>query len=578
MKGRIRGSFKKKLLACFIIVALVPLVVGGMFLIRMFKRGIARDYEKKTMEQAAAIEAILTGLLEECDQVTLRLSTDEEIRTTFMQQNSGNRNAVYTHLYEETQQLRDIAQVDLYSGDGICLFSTGASALHNRMPDYWGILKVAQAHPEEMVVRRDREYEYGVENVTLLRAARAIQNDKYDCIGFVVVSLKEETFDQVLNGTYGTQDGICILNSFWENVYEAGTAERENIGSVLRDCLLTGENLPTVWNDNRIYVSSLGDSGLYSILLRPEIFTEDTVREMYNAMAVMALISLLLCVAVAAGMSANLSEPVQSLSRAMNRVKGGELETRVAVGRQDEFGQLAENFNTMTAELKDYMEKQVSQQKQIDEISVAMMQAQLNPHFLYNTLDTMKWVAKANHIPELATLAAKLAKILRTSISSPQFITLKEEMELVDSYAQIQQIRFSGKFSFSYEIPQELERCMVPKLILQPIVENAILHGLAECEEGSIRIKAFLVKEELCLEVTDDGSGISDEVIGHLRSREQLEGHIGFYNVDTIIRLHYGDGYGLSACRPDEGGTKVTIVIPVRKGDAVHAESIGGGR
>lgn len=576
MQKRIGSSFKKKLLACFIIVALVPLVLGGTSLIRMFKSRLAREYEKKDMEQAAAIEEILTGILNACYDVTERLSMDEEIRTTFMEQNSGNRNAVYTHLYEETERLRDIAQVDLYSRDGICLFSTGASALHSRMPDYWGILKVAQAHPEEMVVRRDKEYtkDMGV----LLRAARAISNDRDDCIGFVVVSMREESFAQVLNGTYGTQDGICILNSFWETIYEAGTAERENIGSMLRDCLLKGEDLPAVWNDNRIYVSRLGDSGLYSILLRPEIFTDDTTREMYDVMLIMAFVSLLLCAAVAAGMSSNLSKPVQSLSAAMDRVKNGELETRVTVERQDEFGQLADNFNTMTAELKDYMEKQVSQQKQIDEISVTMMQAQLNPHFLYNTLDTMKWVAKANHIPELATLAAKLAKILRTSISSPQFITLKEEMELVDSYAQIQQIRFAGKFSFSYEIPQELEDCMVPKLIVQPIVENAIIHGLAECEEGSIWIKAFSEKEELCIEVTDDGCGISDEVIAHLRSREQLEGHIGFYNVDTIIRLHYGDGYGLRVCRPDEGGTKVTIVIPAGKGDIENAEGTGSGR
>lgn len=565
MRERIGNSFKKKLLAGFLIVALVPLIFSGVFLIRMFKIRIARDYQKKDMEQAAAIEEILTGLLKDFSDIAERLSKDEEIRITFMEKDSGNRNAVYTHLYDETREIRDIAQVDLYSSDGICLFSTGASALHNRMPDYWGILKVAQTHQDEMVVRRDKEYtgETGV----LLRAARAIRNDRDECIGFVVISMREESFGQALNGTYGTQDGICILNSFWETVYEAGTAERENIGGVLRDCLLRGENLPDTWNDNRVYISRLGESGLYSILLRPEIFTADTTRSMYSVMILMALASLLFCVGVAAGMSSNLSKPLKSLSQAMDRVKKGELETRVVIERRDEFGQLADNFNTMTAELKDYMEKQVSQQKQIDEINIAMMQSQLNPHFLYNTLDTIKWVAKANHIPELATLAAKLAKILRTSISSAQFITLKEEMELVDSYAQIQQIRFAGKFEFSYEIPEALEEYMVPKLIVQPIVENAIIHGLAECEEGHIHVQALQENGELHITVSDDGCGISDEVLEHLnsRNRKQLEGHIGFYNVDTIIRLHYGDRYGLKVCRPDEGGTKVTIVIPAGK-------------
>lgn len=223
----------------------------------------------------------------------------------------------------------------------------------------------------------------------------------------------------------------------------------------------------------------------------------------------------------------------------------------------------------MTSELKDYMEKQVSQQKQINEIQVAMMQAQLNPHFLYNTLDTMKWVAKANHIPEIATLASKLAKILRTSISQVQFITLKEEMELVESYAEIQKIRFQGKFCFEYELPEEIKQCRIPKLIVQPIVENAVIHGLADCDEGHIYVKAMEKDGQLYIEVQDDGCGISREVMEHLnsRDREQLAGHLGFYNVDTIIRLHYGDEYGVQVETPESGGTKVTIVIPAEHGE-----------
>ena len=189
----------------------------------------------------------------------------------------------------------------------------------------------------------------------------------------------------------------------------------------------------------------------------------------------------------------------------------------------------------------------------------------LNPHFLYNTLDTMKWVAKANHIPEIATLAAKLAKILRTSISSAQFITLQEEMTLVESYAKIQKIRFNGKFDFRYEIAPETEEILVPKLIVQPIVENAVIHGLADADEGHIFVRAYLERKELVIEVSDDGCGISDEVIRRLgnRDKEQKNGHIGFYNVDTIIRLHYGKDYGLRAERLAAGGTKVTIRIPV---------------
>lgn len=207
---------------------------------------------------------------------------------------------------------------------------------------------------------------------------------------------------------------------------------------------------------------------------------------MYTVLLFMAAGSFLLSVGVAIGISSFLSKPIHVLHDAMDEVQEGNLDTHVDMERQDEFGELAENFNIMTKRISSYMEERVRREKELNETQIAMMQSQLNPHFLYNTLDTMKWVAKANHIPEIATLAAKLAKILRTSISSAQFITLQEEMTLVESYAKIQKIRFNGKFDFRYEIAPETEEILVPKLIVQPIVENAVIHGLADADEGHI--------------------------------------------------------------------------------------------
>lgn len=567
MKKFIKKSFKRELLFSFLVVALVPFVLSSAFLIQMFKIKLASDYRKKDVEQAATIEHMLTGLFQSFDTVTQELCQDEKILTDMSTPGGWNRNVVYSALYEKTAGLRDQAQFDVYSKDGVCQYSTGTGMLHTQLPAYWGILKVASAHPEEMIIRREKEH-LGDSDI-LLRAVRMIKDNEDGCAGFVVVSMREENFEEALRGTYSSQDGICIVDGFWETVYHTGIAAQENIGDILRGRLISGEGIPGSWNSNSLYISPLGDTGLYSIVLRPDVFTEDTTRAMYSVIIIMAAVSMALCAMVANRMSNSLTRPVKSLNLAMYEVQGGNLDTRIEVDRADEFGQLSDSFNTMTSELKDYMEKQVSQQKQINEIQVAMMQAQLNPHFLYNTLDTMKWVAKANHIPEIATLASKLAKILRTSISQVQFITLKEEMELVESYAEIQKIRFHGKFCFEYELPEEIKQCRIPKLIVQPIVENAVIHGLADCDEGHIYVKAMEKDGQLHIEVQDDGCGISREVMEHLnsRDREQLTGHLGFYNVDTIIRLHYGDEYGVQVETPESGGTKVTIVIPAEHGE-----------
>ncbi len=559
MKEKIKISFKRELLAGFLTVAVLPLVVSCLFLIQMFQVKADSDYRKVNMEQVHIVNSAFLEFWKKIEDAESSLASSWMVQMAMAGKAEGRKSEVYHILYEKTSELRELARFDLYSRDGACLYSTGTGMYQKKLPVYWGILKVSGAHGDDLIVQKDHE------DMSLM-AARGIPGEDGVPIGFVVASLTEENLNQVFQGLLGSQDGLCILNEFYEPVYSAGTAAGGEIAQTLRAGRMEGKEALSSWKDSEVFVASLGDTGLTSVLLRPEIFTGGLTGSMYSVLFLMTAFSFLLCLFVASRLSSHLSQPILLLNRAMEKVKKGNLDTRVQMERADEFGQLAASFDAMTAQLDQYMKEQVAQQKKLNEVQIAMMQAQLNPHFLYNTLDTMKWVAKANHIPEIATLSAKLAKILRTSISSPQMITLKEEMELVDSYAEIQKIRFGGRFTFTSELPQELSGTFVPKLMIQPIVENAMIHGLADCDNGTIHVKVHRLEAQglLCIEVTDDGCGISDEVLKCLnsRDREKLSGHIGFYNVDMVIRLHYGDGYGLQAERRQEGGTCVRILLP----------------
>jgi len=559
MKEKIKISFKRELLAGFLTVAVLPLVVSCLFLIQMFQVKADSDYRKVNMEQVHIVNSAFLEFWKKIEDAESSLASSWMVQMAMAGKAEGRKSEVYHILYEKTSELRELARFDLYSRDGACLYSTGTGMYQKKLPVYWGILKVSGAHGDDLIVQKDHE------DMSLM-AARGIPGEDGVPIGFVVASLTEENLNQVFQGLLGSQDGLCILNEFYEPVYSAGTAAGGEIAQIMRAGRMEGKEALSSWKDSEVFVASLGDTGLTSVLLRPEIFTGGLTGSMYSVLFLMTAFSFLLCLFVASRLSSHLSQPILLLNRAMEKVKKGNLDTRVQMERADEFGQLAASFDAMTAQLDQYMKEQVAQQKKLNEVQIAMMQAQLNPHFLYNTLDTMKWVAKANHIPEIATLSAKLAKILRTSISSPQMITLKEEMELVDSYAEIQKIRFGGRFTFTSELPQELSGTFVPKLMIQPIVENAMIHGLADCDNGTIHVKVHRLEAQglLCIEVTDDGCGISDEVLKCLnsRDREKLSGHIGFYNVDMVIRLHYGDGYGLQAERRQEGGTCVRILLP----------------
>lgn len=563
MKIIIRKSFKRELFLCFIVVALVPLVITGCFLVSILKARLSRDYEEKTQAQLVSVEERMTDTFDKMELAAEKILADQVIVDGITQTDSWLKNKAYKRLYEKTQDLREVAWFHVYDAQGVCSLSTSPQGVAEDLPAYWGLLKVARTHPQDMILRR--AFWNQNSEAPCLQGARTILNQNEECVGFVVVDMTETHFEAILSGAYDEQNGIAVLDSFWEDVYSTKAAKEASLAQTLRARWMAGEDLRQTTDGITFYIAPITQTGLYIILGKEPVFTQDVTNMTVGVIMIMAICSLLLCIMAAGIMSNYLTAPVKRLSKAMERVENGDLGVQIRSRRRDELGQLSTSFDGMTRQIKENLELQVKQQKELNDSNIAMMQAQLNPHFLYNTLDTIKWVAKAHHVSELATMASGLAKILRTSISEAQFISLSEEISLVCAYMDIQKIRFDGNFTYDVELPLELEDCMVPKMIIQPIVENAIIHGLKERENGHIFLNIYEEQEMLCIEVYDDGCGMDETILGLLkeRNREELKGHIGFYNVDTIIRLHYGTQYGLYAENQTEGGAKVRVTLPV---------------
>lgn len=561
----IRKSFKRELFLCFTVTALVPLIISGSFLMNMLKARISQNYEREVTAQLESVENTMTDFFLRLEEAAGKIMRNETIVNGIAETDSWLKNKAYRELYEKTEEFRETAQFDVYDAEGYCKFSTSSQGLPEDMPVYWGILKVAKTHPDEMILRRASGY--GLSEEACLQGACAIMDENGECLGFVTIDLSETHFEQLLRGAYDEQNGIAVLDSYWEDVYSTRTAKEESLAQTLRERRMAGESLKQATDGITFYIEPIAETGLFLVLGRESVFTQDVTNTMIGVITVMAFFSLLICMLAAGVMSNYLTAPIKRLSEAMRRVENGDLEVQIKNSRRDELGQLSDSFDVMAKELKENIALQMRKQAELNDSNIAMMNAQLNPHFLYNTLDTMKWVAKAHHVPEVATLASGLAKILRTSISEKKMITLAEEISLINAYMEIQKIRFDGNFSYDVEIPAELEECMVPKLIVQPIVENAIIHGLRGRENGHIFVNAYAEGQVLYIDVQDDGCGIDGDVLRLLRGRERekLKGHIGFYNVDTIIRLCYGEEYGLSAENQASGGARVKITLPVRR-------------
>ena len=549
---------------------MLPLLFFGVSLIQTMETKINSDYEKNVTEQAQQID---TGVLEvfgNFETVVENINANRKIVDNINEEDSWSRSKIYLQFYREVSDYREYAQFDLYDRQGDARME---------LPVYWGILKAVEDSQDTLILRRAEENDSGV----LLYAAGKLLGRGGTLEGYIVISMRTENFEKIILDSGNGKNDVAFLDPYWRTIYDSGSLQTDQI----RHELMSGHKLLGVYRAGELLIQPLGESGLYTVMACPSVFSREVLSSMYRVLTVMLTISVLLCVIVASRVGRNMTKPIERMNTAMRTLQEGDLSVRIASDREDELGQMSRNFNIMANELEQSVQDKVEKQKELNASHIAMMQAQLNPHFLYNTLDTMKWVAKANHIPEIATMAAGLAKILRTSISKRQFIYLKEELELVNCYVDIQKIRFNDKFLYAVDLQEGLEECVIPKLIIQPIVENSVLHGLKESEEGNILVRITEQEDVLCIEVTDDGCGAPEEwmdAINH-RRQEQLVGHIGVSNVDTIIRLTYGEEYGIhmesltsNAENPTDGqrteeegevhGTKVTLRLPVRYGEA----------
>ena len=313
--------------------------------------------------------------------------------------------------------------------------------------------------------------------------------------------------------------------------------------------------------------------GLYAVLQRPQALNRDT----RGLLTTVTVGSALVCVGLSVLMSLRLSRqmfyPIERLHSAIGEVVHNNLDVYVPPYQDDELGELAQRFNGMVVALKRNQEQLVENQRELNEAQIRMLQAQLNPHFLCNTLDTMKWISKINQVPQVALMSTDLADILRFCISPDEFVPLRREVEILRRYMEIQSIRLSGKCRLEVDMPPELEECRVPKMILQPLAENAILHGLDGVEDGGIWVRVRSQgTQTLTISVEDNGRGLPPELMGPYTGPPETSGrgHLGLYNVDTILKKHYGEAYGLRlGSRPGGPGAAVTASLPLWKEEEI---------
>ena len=564
-------SFKNRVFFMCLLATLVPLLISSVVMVHIFTMSLNRQSEGTAKQQLTEISERFSRLLEDCENTCAELTADGSAAWNLIDNTTIEiQKGMYLSLYQAVQEIYGHAQCSVYDAGGRLRFTTDTLPREGKLPVYWGLLRKASQN-EGMTYYRTDPYLAVTNPSILMQGAYSLENPHGARTGYVVLDFTRDNFDNVFSGFYSLTDMILILDDHRKPVYcSRPDYSEDQISGIIAELMKPQGTAEAGKGAQQYLCLREPERGFYVILCRQAPISAPAVRMMGTVVLALSLLSLALSLVISEALARHITRPVSRLDKAIAKVKDGDLSIQVKVKTSDELGRLTESFNQMVKDLKRYLEDRVQRQKDLNETTLRLYQTQLNPHFLYNTLDTIKWSAKIHQIPEIAVLAENLAVILRKSISSKPFIQLREELDTIESYIKIQKIRFAGRFLYETEVPDMLEDCVIPKMILQPLVENAIIHGLDGCANGYICIYAAQKDGILRISVTDDGCGMGQEMLDWMNSPNpaKRDGHLGLYNVIQILKLYYGEEYGIQA-ESDTSGTTVTIRLPAKK-EAPH--------
>lgn len=274
------------------------------------------------------------------------------------------------------------------------------------------------------------------------------------------------------------------------------------------------------------------------------------------------------------------SEPIVNIRNKMEQVTKGDLNVRAAIKNDDEFGQIAKSFNEMVQEIEYLLVsvKEEEHKKRLAELD--FLRAQINPHFIYNTLSSIRFYVEMDKNEKAEEMLFHFSKLLRKTLSrSDEFITVREEINSIEDYVELQKLRYSDGFEVEYHISHDIQNCLIPTFILQPIVENSIFYSIGRENQGMITIAGNREDDKIKITIKDNGIGMSKKQIDEALNKDVQMNKVGLINVHERIQLNYGMDYGLTILSEGGKGTQVTLTLPVQlRGMNMHAQYTDCGR
>ena len=579
-----KTSIRYTIFIYFTVSALVALLLSGVALYVQMSRQLTAAVQEENQavlgQVSRSVDSYLRTIMKLSDSLYYGVIKNADLSREAI-------NSRITLLYDNNKD--SIANIALLSKDGELLEAVPAARLKTGLDvreEEWfsntlertDNLHFTIPHVQYIFDNSENQYRWVI---TLTRAVEITQGTSTDQ-GILLIDIRYSSLQQILeNITLGNQGYLYMISSsgqlichprmqlietgqMTENVMAAAGyrdgSYREEFGGEMRE----------------VSVKSVGYTGWKLVSVTPEKGLPLGTLKMRLFVVFVVASFLLVLVLINAFISSRITNPIQELEKSVNAIEEGELDTEVYTGGSYEIQHLGRSIGDMAKRIKALMEDIVTEHEYKRKSEFDTLQSQINPHFLYNTLDIIVWMIENEQKQEAVKVVTALARFFRISLSRGRsIIPVKDELEHVRNYLMIQQMRFKNKFTYVIRAGEDVMELASLKLMLQPLVENAIYHGMEFMDgDGEIMIRVYREGEELWFQISDNGLGMTQEQLdGLLSDRPHVSSRrgsgIGVKNVNERIRLYFGEHYGLSIqSEPDEG-----TVIRIRLPEQVYGET-----
>ena len=602
MKKKQKSSLKNRALSQTAVLIIVTMCIMVTVFYMVFHSRAFNERGKYEEENLVNMEAYLNSYLEEVDSIAKNVNYNyylqDYLETVIKEEDDYVDSGIGKNMrsYEMSSQAFSDTLLSRADISSIMIFGKKKMLLNRSMYTYQKVAldyskldwyAKAVAKPQDAIItgpNRHSFFDTDDEVISLSREVQSYENGTFR--GVILINLNMNKITEICNSFQEKQENfICIINDKGELVYEQQNGrerfafdEKENrqelntaLGKTKESCFrlnYRGEKYLVTRTDMKTTGWTLVSMVPYKSVMAETMAISGV---MILAVAITLIVTLLLLNRILTGVV----KPLKKLEKYMVQVNPDNMDQRMEILTDDEIGHLSMKFNQMMDRIRNLKEQVIEEQEDKRKYELQALQARINPHFLYNTLDSIIWMAETND-SNIVAMTEALAKLFRISLNKGnEEISLERELEHVKNYLIIQSMRYADKFTYEISAEPGVERCRTIKLILQPIVENCIYHGIKKKRgTGKITIRAYRREQNLIIEVSDDGCGMPEEICRKILSdeieSENISGSgIGVKNVNERIQLRFGKKYGLSYSSEEGIGTTVTYVLPYNEGGSI---------